>query len=713
MMVSLVVFALLLGPWSISFNPADSTLILKHSDQQVEIVGKLHFQAADQEYRIVSPRDDGPMRLALIDSQQTTKGYITFQQNGDTIEFLVHPLTRDFDGVLTYNAKIQFEPDAFTCRRKIEKGERVAALGNPGSDSLLNDALFSAQKDLMLHFEAENRSLKTDGNGNFTLHLQGTGEQTYGFSLLKDYFKNRQIPYYAPINRKRCPSPPTGWMSWNIYFDQAGAEENLAEARLGKKYFQPFGMEFWSIESWQGNSDKLPVSKFSNLNLEVNQRQFPKGMKQLADDIRALGFRPGIWVVPYGTGNKEFYESHKEWFLHTPDGKPLKTWSGIYTIDPANEEARAHTRKVLNTISHDWGFEFFKIDGMGYSSPYTSSKVEIPAIRAKMNIKKGVNPIDEFVKDLRKGIGEDRVFLACGTSITAPGVAVCDASRIGADIVYPNKPVTWENIMRQGRETLRRLFTHNIVLYNDPDTLMVNTALSLEEARTTTTIVSLPGQVMFSGDKLAELPPERIRLVQQTLPVCNIHPMNLYPYSSMIPIWNLRLHKPFMDWNVVALFNWTDDESKMDCSFEELGLDPNVKYLVYEYWTQSFEGIFQKEFSKKVPAHGVRLFAIHPLSDRIQFLSSDRHITQGAVDLADLKMSATGASGKIKLVENFSTTIRFYLPAKNRKYDLKILSKNIESEIVREADDQVLAITLRSPKTEEIHFDLIERKDEK
>ncbi|MDO5580066.1 MAG: alpha-galactosidase [Planctomycetia bacterium] len=703
-MVPFVLFTLLLGPWSITFDPGDSTLIFKHPDQQIAILGKLHFQGPDQEYTIVPPRDGGPNRLALIDSFKITKGYISFQQNGDTIEFLVHPHARDFDGVLTYEARIQFEPDAFTCRKKIEKGERVAAMGNLGSDSLLNDSLFSAEKDLMLHFDAEKQSLKTEGNGKFSLRLQGTGEQTYGISLIKDYFKNRQIPYYAPINRKRCPSPPTGWMSWNIYFDQAGAEENLAEARLGKKYFQPFGMEFWSIESWQGNSDKLPVSKFSNLNLEVNERQFPKGMKQLADDIRALGFRPGIWVVPYGTGNREFYEAHKDWFLHTPSGKPLQTWSGIYTLDPSNEEARAHTRKVLHTVSHDWGYEFFKIDGMGYSRPYTSAQVEISEIRAKMRIPNGVNPIDEFVKDLRKAIGEDRVFLACGTSITAPGVAVCDASRIGADIVSPNQPVKWENILRQGRETLRRLFTHNIVLYNDPDTLMVNTAIPIEEAQTTTTIVSLPGQVMFSGDKLAELPPDRIRLVQQTLPVCNIHPMNLYPYASMIPIWNLRLHKPFMDWNVVALFNWSEEKSKMECSFEELGLDPNVRYLVYEYWTKSFEGIFQKDFAMEVPAHGVRLLAIHPLSDQIQFLSSDRHIAQGAVDLIDLKMSTGGGSGKIKLIGNFPTTIRFYLPDKGRKYDLKISSKEVQSKIVREANDQVLGITLLAPKTEIVDF---------
>jgi hypothetical protein len=43
-------------------------------------------------------------------------------------------------------------------------------------------------------------------------------------------------------------------MSWNTYFDRATAEDNLAEAWIGQKQLQPFGCEFWSIESWQGNS---------------------------------------------------------------------------------------------------------------------------------------------------------------------------------------------------------------------------------------------------------------------------------------------------------------------------------------------------------------------------------------------------------------------------------------------------------------------------
>jgi alpha-galactosidase len=100
------------------------------------------------------------------------------------------------------------------------------------------------------------------------------------------------------------------------------------------------------------------------MDLEVNERQFPKGMKQLADDIRKLGFRPGLWMAPFGTGNETLYNGHKNWFLHDKKGKPITSWNGRFTLDPTVPEALKHLGQIFDTASHGWGYEFFKIDGM-------------------------------------------------------------------------------------------------------------------------------------------------------------------------------------------------------------------------------------------------------------------------------------------------------------------------------------------------------------
>lgn len=707
------VFTLLLGPWLITFNQDTSVLTFRNQEQQIVVEGKLGFESGGTPWKIGLPMDNVSQRLALIDPRgENVQGYVSFQQNGGTVSMLFHHRTRQFyRGKYSFDGSVQFQPDSFACRTQAVQGERVLSLGAGLADSLLNDSIFSAEKDSLIHFFGHGLELTSKHKGLFGVKFSGAIEEASearcGMTAETNYYKTRYVPYYTPIDRKRCPSPPTGWMSWNVYFDQAGAKENLDEAKLGKKYLQPFGLEFWSIESWQDNSPKLPVSHFYNLNLKPYAKQFPEGMKKLAQDIRDLGFRPGLWIVPYATGNPEFYKEHKDWFLHNAEGKPISTWAGVYTLDPTNEEAMKYLRKMLDIYSHDWGYEFFKIDGMSGSGPgYSAHFFERPEIRARFKDPSCKDGFEKMANLFREALGLDRVILACQGHATGPEVAMSDASRTGADIVHPNKPVGWNNLTSQAGRTLNQAFTHNIVFYADPDTLLVNTALSLEEARLSTTVVSLPGQLMFSGDKLGELPMDRIRLIQKTLPVCDVHPMNLYPYFTLLPVWDLKVRRPYLDWDVVALFNWSEEDTEVGFTFDEIGLCSDSEYALYEYWTSSYQGLAKKEFKIPVPKHGVRLLAVHKLQKGVpQFLSSDRHITQGAVDLTDLKIEKNKIVGKVKLVENHPTTLRFLVPSgMNCKSIVSDSKAKLEKKT--EKGGEILAVVLTDSKTEEVPFEI-------
>lgn len=677
-------FLLALGAWSVEFNEATSRLTMTHAETNVQISGELGFVVDGKDWTVAAPRDAVSHRLALVDPQGEAQGYLVFNADGDRLEVLAYHRTRQFYlGEISFRGDVVFRDDSFPCRTRAQAGERVLPLATGVVDSATNDSLFAREEDLALRFDAANLRLTTknaatqptetpnfiDG-AQYAVEASGriheASEAVFSVAVDKRYYQKRWVPYYKPIDRKRCPSPPTGWMSWNLYFDTAGAEENLAEARVGKEHLQPFGLEFWSIESWQGNSDKLPVSGFYNLNLEVNERQFPKGMKQLADDIRALGFRPGLWTAPFGTGSKEFYEAHKDWFLHDKDGYPMRTWNGVYTIDPSNDEMVAHMRRIHEIASKDWGYEFFKIDGMsGANSGYCAHFFERADVRAAFDNPQVEAPFERCVKALREGIGEDRVFLACQGHFTGPEAAFADAARTGADVVHPNQPVKWENVMRQAGRTLNQVFTNNIVFFSDPDTLLVNEALTLEEARVATTVVSLPGQMMFAGDKLAELPTERMRLLQKTLPVCDVRPNALYPFfGAELPVWNLKVGKDFGAWDVVALFNWSDEEATVGFDFAEIGLDEAPR-VAFEFWTETYLGENAQRFETVVPARAVRLLALHRKTVVPQFLSSDRHVTQGAVDLCDCRFDAetTTLAATLRLIAKNKTTARFLVPA--------------------------------------------------
>lgn len=671
MQTAAALVSLMLGTWQVTFDEQDAQLELANAAGEVALSGHLGFSSGAKAWRVVAPRDAVKDRLALLDDKGNVQGYVAFQGSGDRLSLLVyHRTAQSYAGALTFTGEVRFTADSFACRTQPLKGGRVLQLASGPADSGLNDSLFDPERDRALLVRAARNRITSKGAGRYGLELGGrieeSAEAVFSLALEKDYYRTRYVPYYKPINRKRCPSAPTGWMSWNTYFDQATADDNLAEARIGKAFLQPYGMEFWSIESWQDNSATLPVSNFDNLSLTPSPSKFPLGMKKLADDIRALGFRPGLWTAPFGTGSTNFYLAHKSWFLHDKDGKPLSTWNGKFTIDPTNPEMLDHLREIHRIASREWGYEYFKIDGMsGRNHGYCAHFFERPEIRATFKDPACPNPFERCVKAFREGIGEDRIFLACQGHFTGPEAAYADASRTGADIVHTNQPPKWENLLSQARCTLNQVFAHNIVFFADPDTLLVGDFLGLEQARLATTVVALPGQMMFSGDRLADLKPERMRLLQQALPVCDVRPLDLYPSFSLLPVWDLKVRRAFGEWDVVALFNWSEQEAASGFDFAELGLDAEAEYAIDEFWTRSFQGVRKGRFEMPVPGHGVRLLAVHRAQPRPQLLSSDRHVTQGAVELTRLAWDEASKtlSGAVKTVKGDPLTLRFRTPA--------------------------------------------------
>ncbi|MDO5317026.1 MAG: alpha-galactosidase [bacterium] len=628
-------------------------------------------------------------RSAFMSARGEVCGYLTEQRDGSRRNIYIHQVGSggakpSLCGHFLLEAMVSCPPDAIPCRVKAPKGTRVFTCATPGADTLLNNAIFLRESDTLVEFSAEGRvTIETIAAGRFRVKLEGENDGDYSVRVTKDYFRNRNIPHYAPINRSRAPHAPTGWMAWNIYFDQATAEDNLREARVASKLLRPYGLEYWSVESWQGNSDVLPVAAFHNLDLSCNKGQFPRGMKAVADEIRSLGFKPGLWIVPWGTGDRSFYEAHRDWFVHEPNGQPMSAWPGRYILDVTNDEAYEHVRKMIRTYVEDWGYEFFKIDGMGAGFGWPSLKMMRPEIRKSLAQPGMKDPIYRWTHMFREAMGEKSYFLACGAAATAPGIEDCDATRIGGDIVHPNKPVLWENVLNQAGMSLRRYYHHNIVAWNDPDTLMVDPkALSLEEARVTTTVVGLPGQVMFAGDKIAELPPERVALVRTDLPVAQTCPTELSPVNDLRPIWNLLVKTPYQSWNVVALFNWGEEDVEVGFDFAELGLDASREYAIYETWTESWQGFARNSFSMKVPRHAVRLLTVHPRSDKPILLASDRHITRGFEDVVDFKYVEGTVKMQVKCVAGHRTTVRVLHP-----------DGRIESFVVESPRSEIVEVT--------------------
>lgn len=697
----------------VAFNPDGARLEITHDATGASLVGKLSFaiqsDKGPQAWSVGMPRDSFESRLAILDGNRNVQGYVTFTGSSRMLRITTaHRAAQQYRGTLTYQARAELGKQTFACRTIAPDDLRVVQMASGPADSGLNDSLFDVATDTAVRFAGrdvriEARDPFATGKPGFDVTLTAASHDpartAVEVEVVPHFYRDRYVPDYAPINKERCPSPPTGWMSWNVYFDTAGEDENLAEARVAAEHLKPFGLEFWEIESWQDFSDKLPVSKFSNLTLRPNPRQFPHGMKWLADQIRKIGFRPGIWTVPFGTGDHEFYQAHKDWFLHDRDGKPMRNWCGLYVLDPSQEIVRKHMEDTHRTMSQDWGYEYFKIDGMsGRNHSYSAHFYERDEVRAAFK-----EPCDEpyrlCVEALRRGIGPDRVWLACQGHYTGPEIGLADAGRLGADIVAANNPPNWHNYAHQGATVLNQIFVNNIVWYCDPDTLLVGTYAPIGMARLATTVVGLPGQMMFAGDKLGELPSDRMRLLQQVLPVCDVRPLDLYPIFDRLAVWDLKIRRPFATWDVVSLFNWSDNETDIGATFDELGLAPNTDYIVFDFWDGVCRGVTRERLEARVPGRSNTLLAVHPLRGRPQFVSTDRHITQGGVSLVDLSWNpdAKTLSGRVRLVGGHASALAFYVP------DGFAFSKATAdgADLVRaeQRDDRTVRVTLRHADT--------------
>ena len=280
------------------------------------------------------------------------------------------------DGVRIANpapleADVAAPPDAVLCRLTPAACKDVVQLGIGDVPSLRCDALFSPSQDEAIRFEAPRVELLRQG-GRYRVKAQGP----LTVVVERDYMKRtRGLSYYRPLDRSTRARAPAGWCSWYIFFQDVREEQVLDNTRWLAKNLKPFGCEYVQIDDgWQGVGRGMG----ENRDWYVTEKQkFPHGMKWLADAIRAEGFKPGIWLIPYTTSDTKRFQSEPDLFLRRPDGtsafetrdpkseKVEIDWCGRYAIDPTTPQGKKWFADLLRMIAIDWGYDYVKIDGQG------------------------------------------------------------------------------------------------------------------------------------------------------------------------------------------------------------------------------------------------------------------------------------------------------------------------------------------------------------
>jgi hypothetical protein len=115
------------------------------------------------------------------------------------------------------------------------------------------------------------------------------------------------------------------------------------------------------------------------------------------------------------------------------------------------------------------------------------------------------------------------------------------------------------------------------------------------------------------------------------------------------------------DWHQVALFNTSTKPGPVSVALSgdrvatgAIGLNPAESYYVYDFWSDTLVGKFPgtAKIEKKLEPSHCAMLSIRKVQPNPQVLSTNRHVLQGWVDLAEVKWDAAGKklSGTAKVI---------------------------------------------------------------
>jgi hypothetical protein len=327
----------------------------------------------------------------------------------------------------------------------------------------------------------------------------------------------------------------------------------------------------------------------------------------------------------------EVAEKHPDWLIKNTDGSTFEIkQKADYGLDITHPEARKWFFDLFKTVADDWGYDFIKTDFVERSI-LAAPRYHDPSMSRAQVYRLGAQL-------MREAIGPRRHLLDCGPAWEALGLV--DSMRIELDI-----GTHWaqyvKNITSSAPAMAHRYYLHKRLWINDDDHLGIK-QLTIAQARTAASIIAMSGGTTISGDDLPKLDAERVEILKKVLPAYGeaARPIDLFenPYPE---IFSLPVKNDREAWRLLGYFNYDETATKERAvELAQLELDPRKTYLAYEFWTQKFLGEFRGKLDLHFEPAAVNLVGLREKTGAPQVLGTDRHITQGAVELEKVAWNA-------------------------------------------------------------------------
>jgi alpha-galactosidase len=306
-----------------------------------------------------------------------------------------------------------------------------------------------------------------------------------------------------------------GWCSWYHYFDAITEDALRANIKSLEAMRSEFPVDVIQLDD--GFQSALG-------DWDATNAKFPSGLKKIADEICAAGFKAGIWTAPFlAARDSRLMIDHPDWFvMHAETGEPMRAgynsnWTKsddafAYALDASNPAFLAHLRRLFAKLTGEFGYSYLKLDFL-----YATAA---PGRRHDPNLTRGES-LRRGLEAIRAGAGDDAFILGCGCPI-GQAVGVVDGMRIGPDV----SPFWGSTASGAGDPStvyaldaiIARSFMHRRLWLNDPDCLMLRareTSLSADERAALAATIAASGGMLLISDDMSILDAEAGKLFRR------------------------------------------------------------------------------------------------------------------------------------------------------------------------------------------------------
>ncbi|MEE1013600.1 MAG: hypothetical protein U0L92_04735 [Clostridia bacterium] len=584
--------------------------------------------------------------------------------------------------------------DAFPVCLDRNAGDLRAAIGAVVSS--IDNAIYNKKTDTALVIgKSRQTKLTLTRSTNqfcFAIPLSDVEGRNYAEITVKEHvLEDKYHINFSPVNKNATFStPPVGWMTWYAVKFDACEEKVLSNAKWQAEHLKDFGANtIWVDWEWYHNAFNCERTD-GVCSLCPDPEKYPNGMKYVADKIREMGLIPSLWI---GFANEPAKNEYIEKYPEIVVSDEL-SWCGKYFYDFSNPHYLNEYLPAAVENVHQWGYEAVKYDTLPiaitqhekyHENMYDSSMTSKEAFRG-------------MVKKTRELLGENMYMLSCAGSTNAEilwASDIFDAARIGDDIF------DWEEYLKNCIDKVLMFYPlHNIQLYNDPDNVVLREEFNtFEQAKSRVSLVSLLGLPMTFGDEFSALSEDRINLIKRSLPVLDIHPVDLCKaaFDKRNFLINLNIDKDYETYQVTGVFNMTGEKTSRTLSLSaDFHLDEG-SYLVYDFYHDTFLGEVSDFVCLEFLPYECRILSLRPCSGIPQVISTSRHITQGAAEIQQMQFKENKLTLTSHLVANDRYTVSVFVPEGYRMKE----ACGFESHAL---EKNILRLTVLPKETGEYHF---------